>query len=533
MAEGILGLGSSGSTGLSMELIEKLKSAERKAQVEPIETRITDWDTEVEQFSEIEAKINELLEASKKFDLFSTDANAFEQVYATTSGTAVSFDATDTSNLKPGTVSATISQLAQKDVYRSDIISNISDKMSAGSISIEIGEGAEAKTYTVNTTNKSYTAVVAEFNTYSKLDVALEKVSDSEYRMVIKSAESGLDNALKITQSGAVNIGLGGSVYQSQSAITSTNIPVNGEEITFKVAGVDHTFTADGIKTYADMVQEISTAGIGLTASFANNQIEVRTNDGSAVNIVSDTLLGLKDGSQTQKAQNLLANVDGIDYNLSTNKIIMQSGLTISALELGSASVGIQRDTAGIEAAFSELISTYNDMVDLVTDYTISADSKIEDKATIRSILGQLKDIIFGSTYGEGNDKSLFNYGVDLDKSGYLSLDSAKFNQAIAEDFTGLKSILVGAAEDKGIGTRLKEYIDELDSFGGLLTSYGDNMTTKRTALETEKEKAIEFLDNKYSQMAAQFAAYTGIISQFENAFSGLKMMIAQSTAGN
>jgi flagellar hook-associated protein 2 len=172
-------------------------------------------------------------------------------------------------------------------------------------------------------------------------------------------------------------------------------------------------------------------------------------------------------------------------------------------------------------------------MVDLVTDYTISADSKIEDKATIRSILGQLKDIIFGSTYGEGNDKSLFNYGVDLDKSGYLSLDSAKFNQAIAEDFTGLKSILVGAAEDKGIGTRLKEYIDELDSFGGLLTSYGDNMTTKRTALETEKEKAIEFLDNKYSQMAAQFAAYTGIISQFENAFSGLKMMIAQSTAGN
>src|SRR5690606_20827169 len=100
------------------------KSAERKAQVEPIETRITDWDTEVEQFGEIETKINELLNASKKFDLFSTDENAFSKVYATTSGTAVSFDATDTSNLKPGTVSATISQLAQKDVYRSDTIAN-------------------------------------------------------------------------------------------------------------------------------------------------------------------------------------------------------------------------------------------------------------------------------------------------------------------------------------------------------------------------------------------------------------------------
>ncbi|MDD2639862.1 MAG: flagellar filament capping protein FliD [Arcobacteraceae bacterium] len=528
MAEGILGLGSSGSTGLSMELIEKLKSAERKAQVEPIETRITDWDTEVEQFSEIEAKINELLEASKKFDLFSTDANAFEQVYATTSGTAVSFDATDTSNLKPGTVSVTVSQLAQKDVYMSDIIADKSATMGAGTIDIEVG----GETLSFNTSGKTYSALAAEMNTYSKLDVALEKVSDSEYRMIIKSAESGLDNALTVTQTGAVNLGLGDSYTSQANTFVGGDTVALGEEIAFTDGTNSFSYVSDGTKTYQEVIDDINLV-TNMTASLVDGKISIATADGTTLEVTADTMFGLQNDSQTQTAQNLLANVDGIDYNLSTNKIIMQSGLTISALELGSASVGIQRDTAGIEAAFSELISTYNDMVDLVTDYTISADSKIEDKATIRSILGQLKDIIFGSTYGEGNDKSLFNYGVDLDKSGYLSLDSAKFNQAIAEDFTGLKSILVGAAEDKGIGTRLKEYIDELDSFGGLLTSYGDNMTTKRTALETEKEKAIEFLDNKYSQMAAQFAAYTGIISQFENAFSGLKMMIAQSTAGN
>jgi len=528
MAEGILGLGSSGSTGLSMELIEKLKSAERKAQVEPIETRITDWDTEVEQFSEIEAKINELLEASKKFDLFSTDANAFEQVYATTSGTAVSFDATDTSNLKPGTVSVTVSQLAQKDVYMSDIIADKSATMGAGTIDIEVG----GETLSFNTSGKTYSALAAEMNTYSKLDVALEKVSDSEYRMIIKSAESGLDNALTVTQTGAVNLGLGDSYTSQANTFVGGDTVALGEEIAFTDGTNSFSYVSDGTKTYQEVIDDINLV-TNMTASLVDGKISIATADGTTLEVTADTMFGLQNDSQTQTAQNLLANVDGIDYNLSTNKIIMQSGLTISALELGSASVGIQRNTAGIETAFSELISTYNDMVDLVTDYTISADSKIEDKATIRSILGQLKDIIFGSTYGESNDKSLFNYGVDLDKSGYLSLDSAKFNQAIAEDFTGLKSILVGAAEDKGIGTRLKEYIDELDSFGGLLTSYGDNMTTKRTALETEKEKAIEFLDNKYSQMAAQFAAYTGIISQFENAFSGLKMMIAQSTAGN
>lgn len=530
MADGVLGLGSSGSTGLSMELIEKLKSAERKAQVEPIETRITDWDTEVEQFAEFTAKKNELLEAAKKFDLFSTDVNAFSKVYATTAGTAASFDATDTSNLKPGTVSVNITQLAQKDVYRSDIISNTSAKMATGTISIAIG----GETYNFTTTNKSYETVVAEMNTYSKLDVALEKVGDNEYRMVIKSSESGLNNALTITQSGGVNIGLGGSVYRSEAAITGTNVPASGKEITFNVAGVDYTFTADGVKTYADLVQEINDENIGLTASFVNNQIEVRSSNGSAINITSDDMLGLKEGSQTQKAQNLLANIDGIDYNLSANKIIMKNGLSITALEVGSATVGIQRDTTGIETAFKELISTYNDLVDLVTKYTIGADSKIEDKATIRTIMSQIKDIFFGSSYGDSKDKTMFNYGMNLDKSGYLTLDSAKFNKAVTEDFNGLKSVLVGVAENKGIGTRLKEHIDELDRFGsGLLTSFEDNMTTRKTSLEQEKKKAVEILDSKYSQMAAQFAAYTAIISQFENAFSGLKMMIAQSTAGN
>ncbi|MFA7090746.1 MAG: flagellar filament capping protein FliD [Arcobacteraceae bacterium] len=527
MADGVLGLGSSGSTGLSMELIEKLKSAERKAQVEPIETRITNWDTEVEQFGEIEVKINELLAASKKFDLFSTDENAFSKVYATTSGTAAAFDATDTSNLKPGTVSATISQLAQKDVFKSDVIASTSAKMGSGSIEIKVG----SDTYTFNTTNKSYATVVAEMNTYAKLDVALEKVSDNEYRMIIKSSESGLDNALTITQTGAVNIGLGDSYTSAANTFVGTDIPANGLEIAFNDGTNNFSLTTSG-ESYQDIIDSINGTG-NFTATLTDGKISIATVNGATLKVTTDSVLGLTNDSQTQKAQNLLANVDGIDYNLSANKIIMQSGLTIAALETGTASVGIQRDTASIETSFQSLITTYNDLVDLVTNYTIGADSKIEDKATIRSIMSQIKDIIFGGTYGENNDKSVFNYGISLDKSGYLSLDSSVFNKAVAEDFNGLKSILVGAAENKGIGTKIKEYIDELDSFGGLLTSFGDNMTTRRTSLETEKKKAVEFLDSKYSQMASQFAAYTAIISQFENAFSGLKMMIAQSTSGN
>lgn len=525
MAEGILGLGSSGSTGLNQELIDKLYEAEKTAKVGLIETQLEDWDTEVEQFADVEAKINELLEAAKDFDLFKSGSNAFEQVYATTSGTAVAFDAADTSNLKPGTISVNVTQVAQKDVYQTSVIADKTATMDAGTISISVGGEAAIN---FDTTGKTYEQIVTEMNNYTELDVSLEQVGDSEYRMVIKSAESGLSNSLEITQSG-LNLGLGGSVATSSSSVTGTDIPTAGEEIVVN----GFTFTADGLKTYDDIASEITASGANVTASITNGKFEISSNDGSAVSITGDTMLAMKDKSQTLTAQNMLATVDGIDYNLSSNQIVMQNGLTISALEVGTGSISLQQDTANIETKIQDMVTKYNELVTLVTDYTIGGDSKIEDKATLRTILTQVKDIVFGNDYGDSNDKSIFNYGFDLDRNGYITIDSATFNEALTNDFDAIKTLFIGVAEDRGIGTKLKEYLDELDSFDGLLTTYGDSMSTRKTNLEDEKTKAIEALDSKYSQLANQFAAYTAIISQFEAAFSGMKTMIAQSTADN
>jgi len=61
MAEGILGLGSSGSTGLSQELIDKLKAAESKAKIDPYDTKLETWEKELEKISEIDIKTKEIL----------------------------------------------------------------------------------------------------------------------------------------------------------------------------------------------------------------------------------------------------------------------------------------------------------------------------------------------------------------------------------------------------------------------------------------------------------------------------------------
>ncbi len=448
MANGVLGLGSGQAASLNSDLIEKLKTAERKSAVEPIETKITKMGTEKTTFSTIEAKVAEFLETVKPFDLFiSGGLNAFEQKGATTSGDSVTFDAADAKILSKGFTSVDVTQLAQKDVYQSNNVTAATKnaKINQGSLVIN-GE-------TFDTTNKSYQELATEISKKTGMTASVEQVGTDSFRLIIKSEETGLANKLNI--SGAASQALG--------------------------------FTTDGT-----------------TANATNHILE---------------------------AKNMIAKVDGVEYNVATNNITVD-GLKITANKLGASSITITNDTSQIEGQMKNFVTKYNELLALVDGEVYKSDSSLDDKSSIRSIMTQIKDKLFGS-YGSSSDKSLFNYGIELDKSGALSLNSTKFNSAVQNDLSGLKDLFVGAAEKKGLGTTLKETIDEMRYVGGTLNSYQSAMAKREVKLEEEKAKAEKSLNAKYEQLALQFSSYGTIINQMETSFSGLKMLIQQSTSGN
>lgn len=452
MAEAVLGLGSGQAASLNQDLIDRLKEAERKATVEPIETNLTNWDTEKEKITEIKTKVNSLLEAIKPFDLFvSGGVTAFDEKSATASGEAVVFDAADETALNTGTTNVTITTLAKRDVFQSDAVNGATKDaaLNAGDLNIAIG----TNNYTIDTTDKTYQQIVDEINTYSKLSASIETVGDDSYRLVIKSADTGTANALTITGAASQTLG----------------------------------YTTDGTTEKA--------------------------------------------GSNIQQATNLDATVNGIAYDVSSNVITVDGGLKITAVKEGDSSITVQKSTTNVETKMNEFITQYNELVDLVDGELYSAESKINDKSTLRTMMSQIKDMLFG-TYGTSDDKNIFNFGFSVNETtGKLSLDSSTFNEAVTNDLASLKELFVGVAEKEGLGTQLKTYVDGLDSSDGLLTAYEDNMDVRKTALEEDKEAAVEDLDNKYKQMAQQFADYGVIINQMEQSFSGLKLLIQQSTS--
>lgn len=451
MAEGILGLGSSGSVDLSSELITKLKTAESKSTLDPITTSKEDTQAELDALTEIQTMVSELLDLVDDFDLYTSGTNIFNEVTATTTGTSVSFNAADTSKLNPGTIDVTVEQLAQKDVYQSNTIADTSSTITStgtgGKISISIGT---ADPIEFSTDGKTYEDLVTEMNYNSKLDVSLEQVDDTNYRIIIKSKDSGTANALTISQS-SVDIG-----FQTE----------------------------------------------------ANHVL---------------------------KAQNMKAKIDGVDYDVSSNKVTMQSGLIIQAVSIGDSSISMERDTSTIVTRISDIATKYNDLVDLIDSYTLGDEDNtatISDSSTLKSMMSGIKEILF-DTYGLNDEESMFKYGISFDSDGYMNVNTTTLTTAVTDNYDDLRELFVGYAEKEGLGTRLKTYLDSLDSSTGLLTTYQDKLNNYISTLSDDYDTASSKLDEKYTAMSAQFAAYTVLITQMENAFSSLKLLIDTSTSSS
>jgi len=455
MAEGILGLGSGQAATLDQELIDKLKTAERAATVEPIETSIEDIASENEVFATIDDKVNEFLEAVKVFDLFVTGGTtAFDEKTATASGSSVTFDAADVSALNTGITTVNITSLAQKDVYQSNAITE-TEKDAAitgmGDLTIN-GE-------TFTTDEKTYQELADEIDASDGINASIEQVGSDSFRLVLKSNESGIDNALSIAGDAAADDKFG-----------------------------------------------------------FNKTEDIDDGNGGTVSVsVNHTLV----------AQNMEATVDGVSYSVSSNSLEVD-GLSITATETGTSSINITKDNTTVESSMNEFITQYNGLVALIEDEVYSADSFIEDKSALRDIISQIKDKLFG-TYGEDSDKSVFNYGFELDSTGVLSLDSTVFNNALDEDPDLMKSIFIGTAENEGMGTQLKALIDDMGYTDGVIGLYESSLLSREEILNDDLEEAEETLDDKYSALSAQFASYAAIITLYETSFSGLESIIAEA----
>jgi len=563
-----------GASALNGDIISKLRKAEEKSVISPLDKNLETWDTELKKFGEIDTAVKDLKNAVAAFDLFNSGNTAFDKISANTTGTSAVFDATDLGSLKEGITKVSVSQLAQKDVYQTDAYFSADTKIGAeiqtiaisGTATDEVSFLGETVAGSVDgdTAAKTVDRIIADkesiISTWNgnNSDAEIEnivKLDSGTLKIVYKDTEG---NVGKIASASSNGIDFGESVEKVVG-----RVPEDDDAITVNIDSIDYSFKTKG-KTLTEVAAEINinskiTASVEQVGDNSYRMIIKSTDSGTENKLtISQTGINLgdfaKDGANHKlTAQNLNAKIDGVDYDVSSSSITVGGNLKITATNTGDSSISIQKDTSFVIPALDDIVTKYNDLVTMVDKEIYSGDSSLQDLASMRTMLADMKNIFFDNygakkpEFGDqvdsngdkvyahsnvtNNDKNIFQFGFSFDRNGKLSLDKKIMGAALTDNMDDIKALFTGVAENRSIGTRLSEYINDIHGNKGLLSMYSDNMVERKTKIESEKEKAKETLDSKYGLMATQFIEYGAIIAQMEASFSSLKQMMAESVS--
>ena len=562
MAEfGALSSLGAGSGVLTYNVIDKLKNADKDMMVKPIEEKLDidkKRDKALSQFitiaSTVKADISDI-----------ADGTLFAKVTTNVNGSSVSASAND--GVKPQSFDINVKQLAQNDVYQSNGFDSEDSTVnsSGGDVKLNIGVGDS----TTNITLKNGATLSDLRDAINNADIGITaKIintgSDTKpYKLILKANDTGKDNIIKFDYGAIDDLGFNQTVYQSASYNSDTDkVNDSGDTQTFKITinGTDYSMdVADGT-TVKDFVDDINNGDLkdsngnaleGVSAKYEDGHIKIHLQQIGGI-AISDTNLttdmndntDFTDSNRLQTAQNSVFDYDGVEITRSKNKIDdLIVGVTLNLNSTGDSTVNIKNNVDDITKSMKQFVADYNAMISNLQNLTaFNKDTGnvglFQGNSTFSMIESQLAGDLFGATTTyttQKHDLNGFTYeaksiftsadlGLSVNRNGLLSFDESKFKESYEKN----PDIVRQFSTD--VFTKVKTDFERIAT--------GDKSSLNLLAQQIKNEekdyqKRIdamnEFLDTKYNTMAHQFAAYDGMIEQFNVQSQTITMAIQQA----
>ncbi|WP_096019426.1 flagellar filament capping protein FliD [Campylobacter lanienae] len=434
-----LGVGSGNI--LSWDTIDKLKEADTKALIKPLETEIQSNLTKQKDLT----AITTLLSTFKSNVSNLTGDSTYLKREASTSGSG-SVSVSVSSGVAEQELNLSVEQLASQDSFQSKKFSSRTDSVFTQDVSFGISIGG--KDYVIDadstTTLEQLTEKINEA-TDGKVQAKILNVGgDEPFRLIIQSAETGEANKIGFY-----------SITKSSSSNTSS----------------DSTLEALGF--YFD-----KSASTGTEKDSYGNEINRLTLKDP--NSLSDDQKK-NAGSQIATAQDAKFKYNGIDITRSSNKVedlILGVSLTLNKVDKAGESTNssIKQSTEGILEDIKAMVDSFNSLMNNVNEAT-KYDSETGLAGTfqgvreITSISSELNKIVNGVSK---DGKSLASFGITVTKDGLLTIeDSTKLNDMITTKFDEFKSFFSSETKFTNVTARGDKKVEWGDEIKGKLTING------------------------------------------------------------
>ena len=381
-------------------------------------------------------------------------------------------------------------------------VSSLLSKLKAASDALDTT--AEVGSYKATSSNAAIVASASGLATPGKYTFTVDKLAKEQrtYSNTIASVGTALG------QSGTLRLAAGNTA--------PTDIQISGSD------------------TIDDVIGKINGAGQRIQASaFYDGQsyrIQLRGMDTGAANALAISELGTSFGfdveaNTVQKAQDAEVKLDGFTIKSATNQVtgaIRGVTLALTNTSTDPINVTVDSDPDSLKTKLNALVDAYNGVVGKVKDLAGSASAKPKDAllagdSTLRSVVTRLSSALQTVVGGTGNYTSLGSVGLSVDRSGKLSLDSAKFDKAMAADSASVTKLLSGTdGGTKGVMDIVSSAVDDFTRLGtGRLVTRSEGLTATAKRMqsridseETRINRYAEQLRKQFTQMDTAVAAY-------------------------
>ncbi|MBQ8819841.1 flagellar filament capping protein FliD [Campylobacter sp.] len=436
-----LGVGSGNI--LSWDTIDKLKEADTKAMVKPLETKIQDNLTKQKDLT----AITTLLSTFKGSVSNLTGDNTYLKRDANATGSN-SVSVSVSAGVAEQNMNLSVQQLASQDSFQSKTFGSRTESVFDTDVSFGISIGG--KDYVINadsTTTLEQLAEKINEATEGKVQAKILNVGgDEPFRMIIQSAQTGEANKIDFYS------------IQSTTGGSATN---TSDDSTLKALGF-----------YFDK----ATASNGATDSHGNTIMRLTLKQPDKLS--EDEKKNA--GSQISTAQDAKFKYNGIDITRSSNTIddlILGVNLTLNKVDKDgeTTNVNITQSTEGIMEDIKAMVESYNSLMNNINEAT-KYDSETGLAGTfqgvreITSITTELNKIINGVSK---DGKSLADFGITLTKDGLLTLDSSILNDMINTKFDEFKNFFSSETKFTNVTAVGDKKIEWSDDIKGKLTING------------------------------------------------------------
>lgn len=202
----------------------------------------------------------------------------------------------------------------------------------------------------------------------------------------------------------------------------------------------------------------------------------------------------------------------------TTNRAItVEPGVTVTLQGEGTSTISVDRSTAAVGSALSQLANAYNAAVSDLNKNHGSSGGALTGQSIVLTLSTALRNLV-GYSSGSSGISTLTDLGFSLDQNGVLSFDSSAFAQATGNNLTQLTDFL-GSTDGSGFLKTANDALTSLDDpINGVITdsinTLSDEITQKNSDISDEQDKINTMQTNLENQMAAADASISSMEQQ-------------------